>query len=81
MAAPRPVAPPAVERPSLTRDELLDQIFQSLIGEDATDVLKRLEVGMIKRALAHAGDNHARAAELLGMTRNTLKKRTDELGL
>ena len=49
--------------------------------EAPADLLKRLEAEMIRRALGHTSGNQARAAEMLGITRNTLKKRADELGL
>jgi two-component system nitrogen regulation response regulator GlnG len=69
----------AVVAPS--RAAQLDEIFKLLIAEAPDDLLTRLEAEMIRRALAHTQDNHARAAELLGITRNTLKKRADEMGI
>jgi two-component system nitrogen regulation response regulator GlnG len=64
---------------ALSRDELLDRVFKALVDESSVDLLKRLELAMITRAVAHTGDNLARAAELLGLTRAALKKRTDEM--
>jgi two-component system nitrogen regulation response regulator GlnG len=74
-----PVAPAATV--TLSRDELFDRLFGTLVAENGADLLKHIETAMVRRALAHTGDNQARAAELLGITRNTLKKRMDELGL
>jgi nitrogen regulation protein NR(I) len=74
-----PVAKAVPTTGELSRDELLDRVFQELVKESGTDLLKRLELAMIKRALAHTGDNQARAADILGLTRAALKKRLDEI--
>ena len=41
-------------------------------------ILSFIEKNMIKRAISDTGGNQAKAAEILGITRNTLKKRLDE---
>jgi DNA-binding protein Fis len=41
-------------------------------------ILSYIEKQMIQRAVSDTGGNQARAAEILGITRNTLKKRLDE---
>lgn len=44
-------------------------------------VLQEVEVPLIKIALEECGGNQLRAAELLGLNRNTLRKKMKELGL
>jgi len=43
--------------------------------------IEPLERGLIRRALAQAGGNQSAAAEVLGMHRNTLRKKLRQLGL
>jgi len=79
-----PVAPaptPAASQANVAPSALLDRVFAQLIEEKAVDLLGRLEGEMIARALALTGGNQARAAEILGITRATLKKRATELGI
>jgi DNA-binding NtrC family response regulator len=45
------------------------------------DVLKRVEMELIRRALKQTGGNKARAAKLLGLTRPRLYRRMVQLGL
>jgi two-component system nitrogen regulation response regulator GlnG len=44
-------------------------------------VLKEIEVPLIEIALDATGGNQARCAELLGINRNTLRKKVTELGI
>jgi DNA-binding protein Fis len=44
-------------------------------------LLARVEKPLIETALARTGGNQLRAAELLGINRNTLRKRILELGI
>jgi two-component system nitrogen regulation response regulator GlnG len=44
-------------------------------------LLARVEKPLIETALARTGGNQLRAAELLGINRNTLRKRIVELGI
>ena len=44
-------------------------------------VLQEVEVPLIKIALEECNGNQLRAAELLGLNRNTLRKKMRELGL
>jgi two-component system nitrogen regulation response regulator GlnG len=44
-------------------------------------LLERTERPLIEAVLAHTGGNQLRAAQLLGINRNTLRKRITELGL
>jgi two-component system nitrogen regulation response regulator GlnG len=44
-------------------------------------VLRRIERPLLERVLAHTGGNQLRAAALLGINRNTLRKKLTELGI
>jgi two-component system nitrogen regulation response regulator GlnG len=65
----------------LTLDDALDFIYARLKAEDKEPVLERLEREMITRVLKDENGNLVRASERLGMTRTTLRKRIDTLGL
>ncbi|MEM9160390.1 MAG: sigma-54 dependent transcriptional regulator [Verrucomicrobiota bacterium] len=56
----------------------LDYLYHSLTEGEGKRILHVIEKQMIKRAISDTGGNQARAAEILGITRNTLKKRLDE---
>jgi two-component system nitrogen regulation response regulator GlnG len=58
----------------------LDFLHDALSG-GPEPILARLEREMVVRVLKAENGNHARAAEKLGMTRATLRKRVDEWGL
>ena len=74
-ATPAPAAPaPAAER-APTLPELLDRVYAALREGDGRDVLGRLELEMIERALAETKGNHLRSSHILGLNRSTLKKR------
>ena len=66
-----------------TGEDLFDQIFTDLrarfesTGVPMLDVLER---EMLKRALSELDGNQAQAARILGMSRQTLRKRLDESG-
>jgi two-component system nitrogen regulation response regulator GlnG len=70
-----------VEEKSEDRAKLLDQIFSELSATSAGGVMKTLEGEMVRRALNEAAGDQVRAAKLLGLTRNVLKKRIEELDL
>jgi len=55
-----------------------DYIYERLQEREGKRILTVIEKQMIQRAIADTGGNQARAAEILGITRNTLKKRLDE---
>lgn len=57
---------------------LYDQLYKELMERREKRILTVIEKQMIQRAIADTGGNQARAAEILGITRNTLKKRLDE---
>jgi two-component system nitrogen regulation response regulator GlnG len=82
-AAPAPPIPaPSVPGPSLlTLQDALDFVYARLKAESTEPVLERLEREMIGRVLKDEHGNLVRASERLGMTRTTLRKRIDALGL
>lgn len=63
-----------------TVEEALDFLHDALTLEEQP-ILNRIEEEMVKRALAAASGNQVRAAERLGMTRTTLRKRIETYGL
>jgi two-component system nitrogen regulation response regulator GlnG len=84
-ASPVPaVAEPAAEPPPAAApwsvELALDFLHDALSG-GPEPILARLEREMVVRVLKAENGNHARAAEKLGMTRATLRKRVDEWGL
>jgi Fis family transcriptional regulator, factor for inversion stimulation protein len=60
----------------------LEQYFRDLDGEKPAAiydmVLKRVEKPMLELVLAKAGSNQTLAAEMLGINRNTLRKKLTE---
>jgi DNA-binding NtrC family response regulator len=82
---PEPAAAPAEPKPApapeLSLEDALDFIYARLKAEDREPVLERLEREMITRVLRDERGNLVRASERLGMTRTTLRKRIDTLGL
>ena len=60
----------------------LEQYFRDLDGEKPAAiydmVLKRVEKPMLELVLAKAGANQTLAAEMLGINRNTLRKKLTE---
>jgi len=71
---------PASPGAQLTVDQALDFLHRELAtGEEP--ILSRLEREMIQRVVRAESGNLLRASEKLGITRSTLRKRVDELGL
>jgi two-component system nitrogen regulation response regulator GlnG len=58
----------------------LDYLHAELAKENEP-LFARIEREMVTRVIAAEGGNQARAAEILGMTRATLRKRLDEFGI
>ncbi len=69
-----------VGEPALSVASALDFLHVEL-SQHAEPILERLEREMIVRVLGATEGNLLKAAEKLGMTRATLRKRVDELGL
>jgi len=61
----------------------LERYFKDMDGEKPTSihdmVLKNVEKPMIELVLSHAKGNQTRAAEMLGINRNTLRKKMQQL--
>ncbi|MBI4246202.1 MAG: hypothetical protein HY614_03340 [Candidatus Rokubacteria bacterium] len=60
---------------------LVDQLVIDRPGRLYRDAVAVVERPLLARALALTGGNQLRAARLLGLNRNTLRKRCRELGL
>ncbi len=73
-----PFAPAAVP-PSLSLPEAYDLVYRLVRAGADTNILEKIEAAMIDRALKETDGNHAKAAELLGITRATLRKRVDAI--
>jgi Fis family transcriptional regulator, factor for inversion stimulation protein len=62
--------------------EALEQYFRDLDGEQPAAiydmVLKKVERPMLEIVLAKAGGNQTQASEMLGINRNTLRKKLTE---
>lgn len=78
----------AIEREnelSTTVRKLIRQYFKDLDGEKPSGiynmVVNCVEKPLLEVVLAHAQGNQTRAAELLGINRNTLRKKMQEHGL
>ena len=59
-------------------DRSFDFLYEEVKELQGKRILSFIEKNMIKRAISDTGGNQAKAAEILGITRNTLKKRLDE---
>ena len=58
-----------------------DAAYQMLRSEQGNNILEHAEREFIRRALEEAGGKQVKAAEILGMTRATLRKRIDRYDL
>jgi Fis family transcriptional regulator, factor for inversion stimulation protein len=63
----------------------LQRYFQNLNGEKAADlyrmVIEETESALIEAVLAYAENNQSKAADYLGITRGTLRKKIKQYGL
>ncbi len=63
----------------------LERYFRELDGEDAIDlydmVLAQMEKPLLEMVMNHAGSNQCKAADMLGINRNTLRKKLKSHGL
>jgi two-component system nitrogen regulation response regulator GlnG len=78
-------APPAAAEGS-TLEELVRREVQARLHDADprdlhTSLLERVERPILEVVLAHTGGNQLRAAALLGINRNTLRKKISELGI
>jgi two-component system nitrogen regulation response regulator GlnG len=78
--APAPAPGPDLLIGQLAADPY-DAFYQELRGTHETNILEHAERALIARALDEAGGKQVRAAEILGMTRATLRKRIDQYDL
>ena len=64
---------------------VMKQYFKDLDGETPTDVydmvLVNIEKPMLEVVLSHVQGNQTKAAELLGLNRNTLRKKLQQHGI
>jgi len=64
---------------------VMKQYFKDLDGESPIDVydmvLVNIEKPMLEVVLSHVQGNQTRAAELLGLNRNTLRKKLHQHGI
>ncbi len=77
--AAAPHAPPPAVAPALSLPEVYDLVYRLVRNGADENILEKIEAAMIERALKETDGNHAQAAELLGITRATLKKRVEAL--
>jgi Fis family transcriptional regulator, factor for inversion stimulation protein len=65
--------------------KMVKQYFKDLDGEDATNiydmVVANVERPLLEVVMHQARGNQTRAAELLGLNRNTLRKKLNEHGI
>lgn len=70
---------------SLCVTKALERYFADLDGEKAADVydmvIREVEKPMLQSVLQQTRGNQTQAAEILGMTRNTLRRKLTEHGL
>jgi Fis family transcriptional regulator len=63
----------------------LEKFFKDLDGETVTNVyemvMKTVEKPVLEVVMRHAGDNQSQAAAILGINRNTLRKKLGDHGL
>ncbi len=63
----------------------LKQYFKDLNGEDASGVyqmvLTEMEKPLLEVVMKYAGKNQSKASRVLGINRNTLRKKLDQYGL
>lgn len=66
-------------------DDALEQYFRDLDGETPSGVydmvLARVEKPLLMTVLKRVDDNQTKAAEMLGINRNTLRKKLQTYGL
>lgn len=65
--------------------QALDRYFADLDGEKPSDiydmVIRQVERPLLESIMGRVGNNQTQAAELLGITRNTLRRKLTDHGL
>ncbi|HSJ97602.1 MAG TPA: sigma-54 dependent transcriptional regulator, partial [Myxococcota bacterium] len=76
---------PAPEAAGGSLEELVRDEVRAQLAADEDDLhrklLERVESPLLEAVLAHTGGNQLRAAAMLGINRNTLRKKISELGI
>ena len=62
---------------SISLDESFDISYSHLRAKSDKNLLEKMEIQIISRALEECGGNQVKASALLGITRATLRKRID----
>ncbi len=83
LALPPRKTPKTESAPAFSWDDLVDHELLSLEGEPQlyARLTEKLEKPLIEKALDKCGGNQLKAAEMLGINRNTLHKKMKNLGL
>lgn len=70
---------------SVCVERAVEDYFDDLDGEQATElyklVLDEVEEPLLRSVMRHAAGNQSRAAEMLGLSRGTLRKKLKQYGL
>jgi DNA-binding NtrC family response regulator len=78
---PHAEGPSADAVPSMLFGEPFAEVYKQLREAHGTNILEHAEREIIKRTLEDVGGKQVKAAEILGMTRATLRKRIDQYDL
>ncbi|MGB0743494.1 MAG: sigma-54-dependent transcriptional regulator [Opitutales bacterium] len=65
----------------LPEENVFDAAYRKLRSEKERNILEHAERELIQRALEESGGKQVKAADILGMTRSTLRKRIDQYNL
>jgi two-component system nitrogen regulation response regulator GlnG len=72
---------PGSDLPGRVRQEVEAALERAESGEIYRELLERVERPLLSAVLEHTGGNQIRAAAILGINRNTLRKKIAELGI
>ena len=78
---PKAEAPVVDASMGMSFGEPFEEVYKQLREAHGTNILEHAEREIIKRTLADVGGKQVKAAEILGMTRATLRKRIDQYDL
>jgi Fis family transcriptional regulator, factor for inversion stimulation protein len=66
-------------------EDAVEKYLARVVGENLNDfynvVLEQVEVPLFKKVMAHVGNNQSKAAEVLGLSRGTLRKKLKQYSL